>query len=470
MSETIQLILTFIYSLTIIGTVVVVISENRNPIRTLSWVMILILLPVVGLICYYFFGQDTRKMKNISVKYQKQIKKHSFDKILTTDKTKIYSKYLPLMSLLEKTSNSPVLYGSEVEIIIKGSRKFAALMTDLENAKHHIHMEYFIFYNDETGNMVKEMLMKKASEGIEVRFLYDNVANWMVPEKYYQEMTKSGVQVSSFMEVKLAAFHSKVNYRNHRKVVVIDGKIGYMGGMNVSNNYNDADFAWRDTHIRISGKGVHGLQVTFLTDWCSSGKPLIKDKIYYPECDPHTNNLMQISTGGPVSDWQNLLLATVQIVTNAKKYVYIQTPYFLPTNSLLQALQITALGGVDIRLMVSKKSDSSYVDWASKSYYEELMNSGLRIYELQDQFIHAKTMVVDDFISVVGSANMDFRSFESNFEINCYMYDKDISLKMKDIFIKDMKGCKIIELKEWKQRPWYKKILESVMRLFAPLM
>ncbi len=470
MHPALQLILTIIFAVTVIGTVLVVISENRNPIRTLAWVIVLIFLPVVGLLCYYFFGQDTRKVRRLSDKYYRRLKKISLEEFLMPDSQIVLApEYKPLAALLEKSNHAFLLQGSEVEIITRGPEKFELLMADLEKARHHIHMEYFIFYNDETGNMVKEMLMKKASEGVQVRFLYDNVANWFVPRRYYEEMKTSGVQVSSFMEVKLAAFHSKVNYRNHRKVVVIDGEVGYMGGMNIANDYR-TDPNWRDTHLRIRGRGVYGLQANFIVDWLSSGKKIKPDREFFPVTGNYTNNLMQIAAGGPELSWRNLLLATIHLVTNAKQYVYIQTPYFLPDDSLMQALLAASLGGVDVRLMVSRKSDSPYVDPAAKSYYEELLRAGLKIYEMQGKFIHAKTMVVDDFVSVVGSANMDFRSFESNFEINCYMYDGEIASRMKKIFMDDAKVCKQIHLKTWQQRPRYKKFIESVMRLFAPLM
>ncbi len=464
-----QMIGYIIYVLLIISTVLVVISENRNPIRTLSWILVLMLLPGVGLVLFYFFGQDTRRMKHISIKYYKRIKDVNPGNKEVVESEKILPEFSTLITLLEHTNYSPVLYGSEVEVITTGERKFSSLLEDMENARHHIHIEYFIFNNDETGRKVKSMLMKKASEGVEVRFLYDNVANWAVPKKFYNEMKDAGVEVASFMKVSLPALRSKVNYRNHRKIVVIDGQIGYVGGMNVGDEYA-LDPSWRDTHLRMVGKGTHGLQSNFLIDWYSSGEKRIEDKIYFPPCETMTENQMQIVTGGPISSFRNLLQATISIIIQARTYIYIQTPYFLPTESLFQALQTAALSGVDVRLMVSKKSDSVYVDPAARSYYEDLLSCGLRIYELQDQFVHAKTMVADDKISVIGSANMDFRSFESNFEINCYLYDPALARRNKEIFFEDLAGCREVLLKEWRNRSSWKRLLESVMRLIAPLM
>jgi len=282
-------------------------------------------------------------------------------------------------------------------------------------------------------------------------------------------MKKSGVKITSLMDAKFVKLGEKLNYRNHRKVIVIDGITSYIGGMNISNNYF-INPNWRDTHLRIQGHGTLGLQACFLIDWYSSGEPLLDDKSYFPETKDYSQNLMQIATGGPYGLYLNLLQASINIIIGAKKYIYLQTPYFLPNESLFQALQMAAISGVDVRLMVSSKSDSSYVDPASRSYYADLLEAGMKIYELQDKFVHAKTLVTDDMLSVIGSANLDFRSFETNFEINCYLYDSQIARHNKEIFLKDLENCKEIHYEEWIKRPKWKKFFESVMRLFAPLM
>ena len=467
--STLNLIIYLIYIILIAGTVLVVISENRSPIKTIAWLLVLIFVPIVGLVLYYFFGQDTRRMRSISEKKYKTIKDLSFKSLVYNRNINILPEYANLVNLLENSNLSPVLQGSKVEIITEGQRMFEALLEDMRKAKHHIHIEFFIFENDKTGRAVRDMLVKKASEGIEVRFMYDNVANWLVPNRFYNEMKKSGVQVASLMRARFPKFANKVNYRNHRKVVVIDGAIAYTGGMNISDNYS-SNPNWRDTHMRILGQGALGLQASFLIDWYSSGKAFLDDEKYFPETKDYTQNLMQIATGGPYSLYHHLLQATVNIIIGAKKYIYLQTPYFLPTESLSLALQMASLSGVDVRLMVSQKSDSSYVDPAARSYYRELLEAGMKIYEIQGKFMHAKTLVADDMISVIGSANLDFRSFETNFEINCYMYDPYIARRNKEIFFKDMEECKEVKYEEWIKRPKWKSFFESIMRLFAPLM
>lgn len=469
--EIIQYIGYGIYLITILGTILVVISENRNPIRTLAWVLVLIFLPALGVILFYFFGQNNRKMRNISFKYKIGKDIHQSDLLISEHQLNTPNEFASLAKLLFRINNALILRGSKVEIITSGPQKFEALLNDIEQATDHIHMEYFIFNNDETGRKVKQALMKKASEGVKVRFLYDNVANIGIPSKFYNEMATAGVEICPFMKLRFASFRSRVNYRNHRKVVVIDGNIGYIGGMNIGDNYATKP-NWRDTHLRIQGRGVYALQIHFFKDWFSTLKKDIENDggNYFPVYQNDTDNLLQIASGGPNTQWPNLLQATLNAIISSKKYLYIQTPYFLPTDSLFETLQIAALSGVDVRLMVSRKSDSSYIDPAAQSYYGELLRAGLRIFEHQTKFIHAKTMVADDYLSVIGSANMDFRSFESNFEINCYLYDAELATQNKEIFLEDLEGCKEILIEEWERRPWQKRVSESIMRLFAPLM
>lgn len=464
----ILIILEIIYSLIILSIIALVISENRNPLKTISWILLLLFIPLLGIVIYYFFGQDGRKLRVISNKKYRLLKKRSTKQpAILPDDANTHKEYRTLGTLLNKLNEAPLLQGSIVDIYTSGKDKFDALIKDLNAAEHHIHLQYYIFNNDEIGDKIKNILIRKASEGVIVRVLYDDVANWKVPNRFYKEMMDNGVEVIPFLKVYFPVFASKVNYRNHRKVVVIDGKIGYMGGMNIADRYLLP--TWRDTHIRVEGRGVLSMQSSFLIDWYSSGKELIKDKNYFPPLAIKTENLMQVVTGGPITLWRTLLQATMQIITNAKEYVYIQTPYFLPEDALVQAIQSTALGGVDVRIMVPEKMDTKFVGPASCSYYREMLLAGVKIYMLKDAFLHAKMIVSDDFISVIGSANMDFRSFEHNFEINAYNYDADLAKKMKSIFFDDQKHCEQIILKDWKQRPVAKKIQESILRLFSPI-
>jgi cardiolipin synthase len=375
--------------------------------------------------------------------------------------------YKSLIHLLNHRKEATLLQGSVIDVFTDGETKFDALIKDLQQAEHHIHLQYYIFEDDTIGKKVKELLIKKVKEGIKVRVLYDDVANWKVKKAFYRDMEAAGIELTSFLKVRFPLLTSKVNYRNHRKVVVIDGKIGYIGGMNIADRYLSLE--WRDTHIRVEGRGVLGLQSAFLIDWYSSGKELISDPEYFPKLPAVTNNLMQIVTGNPISPWRILLQATLNIIAGAQKYVYIQTPYFLPEEALVQALQLAAMGDIDVRLMVPAKPDTYLVGTAAESYYEEVLRAGVKIYTLQDAFLHAKVIICDDFLTVIGSANMDFRSFEHNFEINAYLYDSQLTDKMKTIFLNDQENCKQLMLKDWNRRPILKKLWESILRLFSPL-
>jgi cardiolipin synthase len=466
--EIIRIILEITYFLVVLSIIIKVVLQNRNPLKTMSWILVLSLLPILGIIIYYIFGQDARQIRIISNKKYRMLKRRSSRQpaILPHDSIQ-YPEYTPLINLLDRKQEAALLQGSQIAVFTNGESKFEALINDLKAAKHHIHLQYYIFLDDSIGKTIQTLLIEKARQGIKIRILYDDVANWKVKKTFYKEMEAAGIELTAFLQVRFPLLTSKVNYRNHRKVVVIDGQIGYIGGMNIADRYLQSN--WRDTHLRVEGRGVLGMQSAFLIDWYSSGKDLIKDAVYFPELPALTDNLMQIVTGSPISTQRTLLQATIQIITRANKYVYIQTPYFLPEDSLVQALQLSALSGVDVRLMVPADPDTLFVSVAAESYYEEMLRSEVKIYALKNAFLHAKMIVCDDFLTVIGSANMDFRSFEHNFEINAYIYDAVLANQMKAIFLNDQRNCRQILLKEWKRRSTLKKLKESIFRLFSPL-
>lgn len=474
-SSVFSLIFTIVYILLIVGTILIVLFENRNPTKTVAWLLVLVFLPAIGLAVYFIFGQESRKKNHKNPVYRDFSKELLSNLIenpeglnLEIHEEKVRGKYATLVDLLEQSDDSFMTYGNDVEVITKGKRKFDALIEDMENAKHHIHMEYFYFRRDETGRKIKEILMRKASEGVEVRFIHENIANIAVRPRFYNEMKKFGVEVVTFFKGSLPWIRRQLNYRDHRKIVVIDGIIGYTGGMNIGNEYVNE---WRDTHLRIKGQAVNVLQATFLYYFfCSGGKRVTDYKPYFPPYENYSDNLMQIVPESPASPWAYLSLSMTHLINIAQRYIYIQTPYYLPSESLLQALQTAALRGVDVRIMLSHKSDFFFMDPAIHSYYEESLQAGIKIYERFDTFIHAKTLVADNYLSVIGSANMDLRSLEQSFEINSYIYDENIAVQNKQIFTQEMELCTELTLEAWAKRPWYKKIIESIMRLFSPLM
>ncbi|MDR2234429.1 MAG: cardiolipin synthase [Tannerella sp.] len=469
----IGLTLLILYSVSIVSLVLVVLLENRNPLKTIPWVVVLLFLPGVGLILYFVFGQDNRRQRIISRRTYKRIMQPLQSDIVKQDRCKAPDIYQPLVRLLNRGKRNPLLYGSDITCYNNGVEKFDALMEAIGNAKHHIHLQYYIFADDEIGRKVKKMLIEKAGEGVEVRVLYDDVGSWDVKNRFFQEMRAAGIEVHSFLRVFFPIFSSKVNYRNHRKIVVIDGVIGFMGGMNIADRYvKGATWGpWRDLHFKIEGKGVHGLQSAFLIDWYVASKLLIRGKAYYPDEKIFGDNIMQIVTSGPVGPWRNYLQAVTFSIANAKKYVYIQTPYFLPTDALNQALQTVALGGVDVRLMLPKNSDTRTANLASHSFLDDMVKAGVKIYFYHDGFLHSKLLLIDDLLTSIGSANIDFRSFEHNFEINAFVYQESFAHQMKKHFLDDMnQHCERLIPAKWLKRSIFKRIAESFMRLFSPLL
>ena len=461
------------YIITIVGLALVIIMENRNPLKTIPWILVLLLAPGIGLIFYFFFGQDNRKQRIISRRTYKRIITPPLRNRIQQDDCKINENYLPLTHLLNKARRTPVFYGTKMDIYTSGTEKYKALSEALLNAKHHIHLQYYIFCDDETGNYIKSILIKKAKEGVKVRVMYDDVGCWNVKKQFFDEMRQAGIEVFPFLKVVFPVFTSKVNYRNHRKIVVIDGHIGFIGGMNIADRYVKGVpwGVWRDTHFRLEGKGVHALQASFLIDWYVVSKQIINDIAYYPRItDIYGDNIMQLVTSGPVGHWRILLQAYIYIVANAKKYVYIQTPYFLPTEGLNQALQTAALGGINVRIMLPEKSDTRTANMATRSFIDDMIKAGAKIYFYQLGFLHSKLLISDDYISSVGSANMDFRSFEHNFEANIFVYQEEFALRLKKIFMHDALHCEQLVPSVWLKRSVKERLTESFMRLFSPLL
>ena len=319
---------------------------------------------------------------------------------------------------------------------------------------------------------MRDILIDKAREGVKIRVLYVEVGCWKVDRAFYEQMLFEGIDAQSFLKVRFPQFTSKVNYRNHRKIVVIDGKVGFIGGMNIADRYIKGTSwgPWRDTHVKLSGKAVYGLQTAFLTDWYVVDRTLLTGEVYYPKMREKGTVVAQIVTSDPVGEWREMMQGIMMAISSARKYFYVQTPYLLPTEQILTALQTAALAGIDVRIMIPKKADSWLTHKGSFSYLDMLMKAGVRIYLYRKGFLHSKLMVSDDRWSTVGSTNMDFRSFEHNFEANAFFYDKETALALKNIFLEDQKKCMFLVPKMWAARSWSNRFTESVVRLLAPLL
>ncbi|MCI1681101.1 MAG: cardiolipin synthase [Bacteroides sp.] len=456
----------------IIGAIIVIILDNRNPVKTLAWILILMFLPVVGLVFYAFFGRSQRRERIIEKKIYNRLLKKPMAEYLTQDTSSLPLAYSRLITLFRNTNQSFPFDGNRIKTYTDGLSMLQSLLRELEKAKQHIHIEFYIFEDDAIGRLVRDVLIDKARAGVEVRLIYDDVGCWHVPNNFFDEMRAAGIEARSFLKVRFPLFTSKVNYRNHRKLVVIDGKVGFVGGMNLAERYMRG-FSWgiwRDTHILLEGKAVHGLQTVFLLDWYFVDRTLISSSCYFPRLGTYGTSLVQIVTSDPISPWKEIMQGLVMAISGAKKYFYMQTPYFLPTEAVMTAMQTAALAGVDIRLMLPLKTDNRLISLASSSYLADVLRAGVKVYLYKKGFLHSKLMVADDELSTVGSTNLDFRSFEHNFEVNAFIYDMETALQMREIFLQDQRECMPVFLKNWVKRPWWRKAMESLVRLMAPLL
>ncbi|MCK8479446.1 cardiolipin synthase [Psychroserpens algicola] len=463
-----------------ISAIVTVLLKNINPTKTVSYIIILALFPFFGLIIYYLFGQQYRKTKifnrkhiinsNIIQSASKSMKMEGKD--LRKINEKLDDK-IKLVKLLRASERSPLTVRNEVDILFNGEVKFERLLTDLNNATKHIHIEYYIIKDDTIGTKVLDVLCEKARNGVEVKMSYDDVGSKLT-SKMKQRLNESGVEHFPFMPVLFSSLTGKSNYRNHRKIAVIDGEIGYVGGINISDNYvnnESSTLYWRDTHLRIYGEAVKVLQFHFLTTWdfVTEASIEIKDS-YFPETICEKDVAIQIAASGPDTDWANIMEAILTAINNAEHYIYITTPYFIPNDQVVTAMQIAAKIGVDVKLIVPKNSDSWIAQHATNSFLEPLMEAGVQIYRYSKGFVHAKTMVVDEVFSTIGTCNFDNRSFNINFEINALMYDIEQSKLLKAKFLEDLEDSEIINLEDWIKRPRFDKLKESFSRLWAPML
>lgn len=449
-----------------------VVLNNRNPVKTVAWILVLFFLPLLGLLLYFFFGWDTRRLRYINRRSLSQIQRRSklsYPEHITPD---IPANYAGLISFFENSADAHLTGHTTVDIINNGQDFMQALLREVSEAKEHIHLMFYIFEDDATGHALRDALVEKAREGVEVRVIYDSVGCWSVKTSFFDEIRKAGGYVASFLKVRFPLLTNKINYRNHRKVVVIDGKVGFVGGFNVADRYVTGGKwnEWRDTMLVLRGSAVYGLQITFLVDWFFADSSLVSGKRYFPALNHDKGALAQIVTSNPVGYCRIIMSGLTISLLNAKNYVYIQTPYLMPNETVLMAIQNAAQSGVDVRLMIPLRADSRIADYAAYSYLGELLNVGVKVYLYEKGFLHSKMLVADDMLSTVGSANLDFRSFYYNFEVNAYIYDANVASRLKAMFMEDIKSCRQLTLREYKERPMSRRCLESGARLLSPLL
>ena len=463
-----------IYVVVIIMVMVRVLMDNRQPAKTMAWMLVLTFIPMLGIILYFFFGQTTRKERKIWQHSMDQLTKRSMLEFVEQKRLHLPDAYRTLINLFMNQNWALPFKNNETEIYTSGYEFFPSLLMEIGKAEHHIHLDTFIIVDDPLGRIVADALIDKARQGVEVRVIYDDVGSWKTKNRFFDRMRAEGIEVYPFMPVRFPVFTSKVNYRNHRKICVIDGEVGFIGGMNIAMRYvkGFGKLAWRDTHVKITGAAVYGLQRAFLVDWFFVSQSLIADHGYYPVNKVEENDsLVQIVTSNPTSLWPEIEQGYVRVLTSAKHYVYMETPYFLPTDPILFAMRTAALSGVDVRLMIPYETDTKIVEWASRSYVMATVKAGVKVYLYKAGFNHSKLLVTDDAMATIGSTNVDFRSFENDFESNAFFYDRDIALRVKAIFLDDQgKSVALEDVHNLTHRSFLQRLWESLVRLLSPLL
>ncbi len=462
------------YFITILSVVGVMLSENRNPIRSLTWVIALIFLPIIGLVFYIFFGRSLKGRHLIS----QQNKRKLFSR-MTPPKADIQEDHdlsdndRSIIKLARSVSGAHFTLNNRIRVFTTGKQKFASLRTALRQAEKSIYLQYYIFSDDKLGHEISDILIEKARQGVEVYVIYDHVGSFSAHNKFFKRMEEAGVKTHPFFKVTFPQFANRINWRNHRKLVVIDSKIGYIGGMNIADRYesgSETGLPWRDTHFRVEGDIVTSMISSFMMDWNFNNDNPIRNIPEVPPNPIRSLTGMQLVTSGPTGNWDNLALCFLKAIASASKLIYIQTPYFLPTDALVHALEAASMAKVDVRIMIPRKNDSKLLQYASFSNVTLCLKAGIKVYLYEEAMLHAKAMIIDDNIVTAGSTNFDFRSFENNFECSLLIYDRDLSEHMRDIFFSDMEKCTKLTYSKWHKRPLLQRTLESILRLISPIL
>ncbi|MFC4402798.1 cardiolipin synthase [Gracilibacillus xinjiangensis] len=476
-----QLVISFLLIFNIILSLAIIFLERKNATSTWAWIMVLTFIPIFGFILYLIFGRklsnktiftwDTKSKLGVKTAVQHQLREIESKQFQVNDER--MHAYEDLFYLHLRNNDAIFSQDNDVKVFTDGNRKFNALIEDIEKAKDHIHLVYYIVRSDHLGQRLADVLMRKAQEGVEVRFLYDDMGSRKLSRKLIRKMRQAGAEVEGFFPPLIPKVNLKINHRNHRKLAIIDGEIGYIGGFNIGDEYLGVDKRfgyWRDTHLRVVGSAVNHMQTRFILDWNQASRNDIDYHKRYYATKPAGKIGMQIVSSGPDSEWEQIKHGYMKMIMSAKKYIFIQTPYFIPDESLLDALKIACLSGVDVRIMIPNKPDHPFVYWATYSYIGELLKAGATVYIYQKGFLHAKMIIVDGAIASVGTANIDVRSFRLNFEVNAFIYNETLAEMLVDEFEKDMENVTQLTYALYQKRPLWIRFKESVSRLISPIL
>ncbi|MDD1658392.1 MAG: cardiolipin synthase [Methanomicrobiales archaeon] len=462
--------------------VTVVFVRKKTPTSAVAWLLVLLLLPFIGCFLFLVFGQSFRKEKRFLLKHEtdQQLRERMVSQIqeVKTRAEKLGNQwsgaYHRMALLLLQNNRALITTNNQITPYIDGKAKFADLIEAIKNARDHVHMEYFILKDDGLGRDIMKALTERARAGVEVRLLVDGVGSGGLPRHFYHELTAAGGKHAVFFPFLISYFNYRVNFRNHRKIAVIDGETAFIGGFNIGDDYLGLDKKWgywRDTAVRIRGTGALDAQIRFSLDWnfASQDKMEVTER-YFHESPLPKGSLIQIVSGGPDTAWNPVKESYLKMITTAVETVYIQTPYFIPDESVMDALHIAAQSGIDVRIMIPSKPDHLFVYWASHSYIEELLDSGVRAYTYENGFLHAKTIVIDGLAASVGSANWDNRSFKLNFETNAVIYDEHVAGELKQAYLNDLSHCTELTPEWYASRSRFFRVRSSLSRLFSPIL
>lgn len=479
--EEIDLGLSIVFTLTVLAAIIIVVLENKEPVKATAWILVLVLLPVIGIIFYIFFGRNYRKERLFSrkeLKDQEQLQELSHikqDRSLLqvgSDDDRMRSK-LRTMTLLVNNNKALLTTKNRCQLLEAGEESFDRLFSAIREAQHHIHLESYIIEEDRTGKALRDLLIHKAHQGLETRVIYDDVGSWALSQDYLRSLRKAGVQIHPFLPVRFPLLASKLNYRNHRKLLIVDGEKAFTGGMNIADKYRFEDPVlgpWQDAHLELEGEAVKSLQAVFLTDWYFVKGELLKEDLYFNSKVVKEENWIQVVTSGPDSEYASIMQGFFSAIVNAVDKVLIANPYFIPNESIYTALKVAAMSDVEVKLIIPGVTDSWVTKAAANSYLSDLMDAGVQVYEYQKGFIHSKVMAVDDVFASVGSANMDHRSFDQNFEVNTLIYDREQAAEVRKMLERDLGNSRELDPLLFHNRPFATRFQESVIRLFAPVL
>ncbi|MBM7633276.1 cardiolipin synthase [Geomicrobium sediminis] len=461
--------------------IIIIFREQKSAQATWAWLMVLFFVPVIGLIIYFVFG---RELRNSSWNEDSLFKTNA---LLLHQREEIQEETLyrnsPSMDGLESLiymhihhSHAPLTYAQSVDLLTDGDQKFESLFNDIREATDYVHVQYFSINTDELGSAFVQLLTEKAKEGVQVMLLYDGLGSWKMSNRFLKDYLNAGGKSRVFFPPRSMFTYGSLNHRNHRKLAIIDGSVAYIGGFNIGDKYNTDDRGlgfWRDSHLRLTGSAVHHLHDQFISDWNKGQKEPAPEFANYEV--PVSSSLkggvpMQIVASGPGFETDQVKNGFIQMIQQAKRYIYIQTPYFIPDFGLLDNLRVAIMSGIDVRIMIPNKPDHPFIYWATYFYIGELLRLGATIYIYDKGFLHAKTMVVDDRISTLGTTNMDVRSVSLNFEVNTFMYDEEMAEKMRETFQNDLVDCHELTLEEYEQRSKWIRVKENIARLISPLL